>query len=169
MILVNKKMEYACLLIILKTINPSGDHLGLLCMCGLLYSEFVDIAHEFSSNNKTLYNSQDVTISLSDNMPEPESLVYILRISPNIKEIWRYGISGEIIGLFDNNDTLILDDRLLAVGEIILLNRPLNYILNSHGGLGRLKERIYIRCDIQIKDDFKSWSSTESTRLLIYN
>ena len=38
--------------------------------------------------------------------------------------------------------------------------------MNIDGGIDKLKERICLRGDMQIKDDFISWSPTVSTRLL---
>ena len=40
--------------------------------------------------------------------------------------------------------------------------------LNIYGGLDKLKARICLRGDMQIKDDFISWSPTASIRLLKY-
>ena len=38
--------------------------------------------------------------------------------------------------------------------------------MTSYGGLDKLKVRVCLRGDMQIKDDFNSWSPTSSTRLL---
>ena len=38
--------------------------------------------------------------------------------------------------------------------------------MNAHGRLDKLKVRIYLRGDMQIKDDTNPWSPTASSRLL---
>ena len=129
------------------------------------YSEFLYIAHELSSNNRSSDNESDDTINLSDFMPEPKSLNQILRLTPNIREKWGQAISTEITGLFDS-DTFDVNERPLPADEIIPVKLALKTKLNSYGGLDKLKARICLRGDMQIKDDFNSWSPTASTRLL---
>ena len=68
-------------------------------------------------------------------------------------------------GLFDN-DTFLLNRKTLPAYEIIPAKLACKTKLNINGGLDKLKARICLRGDIQIKDDFISWSPTASTRLL---
>ena len=68
-------------------------------------------------------------------------------------------------GLFDN-DTFILNKKPLPADEIIPIKLAYKTKLNIYGGLDKLKARICLRGDMQIKDDFISWPPTTSTRLL---
>ena len=70
-----------------------------------------------------------------------------------------------MIGLFDN-DTFLLNEKTLPADEIIPEKLACKTKLNIYGGLDKLKTRICLRGDMQIKDDFISWSPTASTRLL---
>ena len=82
-----------------------------------------------------------------------------------IKEKWGEAIRSEVTGLFDN-DTFLLNRKTLPAYEIIPAKLACKTKLNINGGLDKLKARICLRGDIQIKDDFISWSPTASTRLL---
>ena len=74
-------------------------------------------------------------------------------------------ISGEIQGLFEN-DTFDPNQWPLPADEILSVKLALKTKLNSNSDLDKLKARVCLRGDIQIKDNFKSWSPTASTRLL---
>ena len=65
-----------------------------------------------------------------------------------------------------DNDTFILDEKHLPVDEISSSKLACKTKLNIHGGLDKLKARICLGGDMQIKDDFISWSPTTSTRFL---
>ena len=120
-----------------------------------------DIKEVTDFQNKSLDNN----INLSDFMPEPSSLNQVLRLSPHTKERWGTAIRSELTGLFDN-DTFSLADRPLPADEIIPTKLTLKTKLNSYGGLDKLKARICLRGDMQIKDGYNSWSPTASIRLL---
>ena len=67
--------------------------------------------------------------------------------------------------------TIYGDDRLnekpLPADEIIPTKLAMKTKLNSYGGLDKLKTRICLRGDMQIKDaNNNSWSPTASSRLL---
>ena len=51
-------------------------------------------------------------INLSDFLPEPRSLLHVLRLSPYIKEKWGEAIRSELVGLFDS-DTFSITDKPL--------------------------------------------------------
>ena len=131
------------------------------------HSEFLYITHELPSDNKYSDVLSDEITNLSDFMPEPKSLNQILRLSPYIREKWGHAIWTEVDGLF-NNVTVDLNERPLPADETIPVKLALTTKLNSYGGLDKLKARICLRGDMQIKDDFNSWSPTASTRLLKY-
>ena len=133
----------------------------------LPHSEFLYIVHEFSSTNKIIDRSRDEDINWLDFMPGPKSLSQILRLSPTVKEKWGSAISGEIQGIFEN-DTFDPNDRPPPADEILPVKLTLKTKLNSYGGLDKLKARVCLREDMQIKDGFNSWSPTASTRLLKY-
>ena len=131
----------------------------------LTFSEYLFLAHDMKeisdSQNKTIDNN----INLSDFMPETSSLNQVLRLSPHTKEKWGAAIRSELTGLFDNA-TFSLTDRPLPADEIIPTKLTLKTKLNSYGGLEKLKARICLRGDMQIKDGYNSWSPTASIRLL---
>ncbi len=54
----------------------------------------------------------------------------------------------------------------LPTNEVIPVKLALKAKLNDHGGLDKLKARICLRGDMQIKDDSNPWSPTASSRLL---
>ena len=60
-------------------------------------------------------------VNSSDFIPEPRSLLQILRMSSSTKDKWGEAIKSEIIGLFDN-DTFVLDEKPLPADEIIPAN-----------------------------------------------
>ena len=74
-------------------------------------------------------------------------------------------IKKEILGLFDN-DTFDKDERALPADEVIHVKCAFKAKLNSYGGFDKLKARICIRGDMQIKDLINNWSPTASVRLL---
>ena len=74
-------------------------------------------------------------------------------------------IRAEVSGLFDN-ETFLLNETALPTDEIIPVKLALKAKLNIYGGLEKLKARICLRGDMQIKDESNSWSPTASTRLL---
>ena len=70
------------------------------------------------------------------------------------------------MGLFDS-DTFSLTEKPLPADEIIPTKLALKTKLNSYGGLDKLKARICLRGDIQIKDvNNNSWSPAASSGLL---
>ena len=131
----------------------------------LTYSEYLCMTHDIKEVTDSQNKSLDNNINLSDFMPEPSSLNQVLRLSPHTKERWGTAIRSELTGLFDN-DTFSLTDRPLPADEIIPTKLTLKTKLNSYGGLDKLKARICLRGDMQIKDGYNSWSPTASIRLL---
>ena len=109
--------------------------------------------------------SNDQIINLSDYIPEPKSLYQILKLSDHIKEKWGTAIKKEIVGLFDN-DTFDTNERALPADEVIPVKCAFKTKLNAYGGLDKLKARICIRGDMQIKDQINNWSPTASVCLL---
>ena len=109
--------------------------------------------------------NQDTQINLSDFIPEPRSLSQVLRLSPIIKEKLGLAIKSEILGLFDN-DTFDTSERALPADQIITVKCAFKDKLNSYGGIDKLKARICVRDDIQIKDILNNWSPTASVCLL---
>ena len=107
--------------------------------------------------SKTMEKNQDTQINLSDFIPEPRSLSQVLRLSPIIKEKWGHAI---------DNDTFDTSERALPADEIIPLKCAFKAKLNSYGGLDKLKARICVRGDRQIKDLINNWSPTASVCLL---
>ena len=103
--------------------------------------------------------------TLSDFVPEPKSLSQVLRLSSFTKQKWGEAIRIEISGLFDN-ETFLLNEIALPTDEVIPVKLALKAKLNIYGGLEKLKARICLRGDMQIKDESNSWSPTASTRLL---
>ena len=71
----------------------------------------------------------------------------------------------KFLGLFDN-DTFDTTERALPADEVIPVKCPFKAKLNSYGGLDKLKARICVRGDMQIKDLINSWSPTASVQLL---
>ena len=92
-------------------------------------------------------------------------LILTLLIRSSTKDKWGEAIKSEITGLFDN-ETFVLDEKPLPADEIIPAKLACKTKLNIYGGLDKLKARVCLRGDLQIKDDFISWSPTASTRLL---
>ena len=68
----------------------------------------------------------------------------------------------KIQGLFEN-DTFDPNERPLPADEILPVKLALKTKLNSYGGLDKLKARVCLKGDMQIKDDFNSWSPTASS------
>ena len=128
-------------------------------------AEYMNIAHEQTQTYKTMEKNQDTQINLSDFVPEPKSLSQVLRLSPVIREKWGISIKKEILGLFDN-DTFDTSEKALPADEVIPVKCAFKAKLNSYGGLDKLKARICVRGDMQIKDLINNWSPTASVRLL---
>ena len=83
-----------------------------------------------------------------------------------IKDKWGDTIRAEITSLFDS-ETFSFSKKPLPADEIIPAKLAMKTKLNSYGGIDKLKARIYLRGDMQIKDEnHNSWSPTASTRLL---
>ena len=80
----------------------------------------------------------------------------MLRLSSQVKEKWVEAIRAEISGLFDN-ETFLLNEAALPTDEIIPVKLALKAKLNIYGALDKLKARICLREDMQIKDDFNPW------------
>ena len=137
--------------------RPSEDSLS--------FPEYLNVAHELSQIKKDEDKEIEKQVNLSDFIPEPRSLLQILRMSSSTKDKWGEAIKSEITGLFDN-DTFVLDEKPLPADEIIPAKLACKTKLNIYGGLDKLKARVCLRGDMQIKDDFISWSPTASTRLL---
>ena len=57
-------------------------------------------------------------------------------------------------------------EKALPADEVIPVKCAFKTKLNAYGGLDKLKARICVRGDIQIKDDANNWSPTASVRLL---
>ena len=113
----------------------------------LPHYEFLHIAHELSSTNKILDDSQDEDISLSDFMPEPKYFSQILRLSSAAKEKWGTAILGEIQGLFWN-DIFDPNERPLQADKILPVELALKTKLNLYSGLDKLKARVCLRGDM---------------------
>ena len=135
------------------------------CPDGINNAEYLNIALEQIHTNKIIEKNQDTQINLSDFIPESKSLSPVLKLSPLVKEKWGMSIKKEILGLFDN-DTFDTDERDLPADEVIPVKCAFKAKLNSYGGLDKLKVRICIRGDMQIKDLINNWSPTASVRLL---
>ena len=130
------------------------------------YVEYLHIAHDIKELNVSEDRIKDTGINLSDFLPEPRSLSHVLRLSPHIKDKWGEAIRSELTGLFDS-DTFSLVEKPLPADEIIPVKLAFKTKLNSYGGLDKLKARICMRGDMQIKNgNNNSWSPTASTRLL---
>ena len=69
-------------------------------------------------------------------------------------------ISSFILHTFDTNE------KALPADEVIPVKCAFKAKLNSYGGLDKLKARICVRGDMQIKDIMNNWSPTASVRLL---
>ena len=128
------------------------------------HSEYLNIAHELKDDNDTQEKHSESQINLSDFIPEPVSIHNVLRLSPSVKDRWGDAIRKEIQGLFDN-DSFDTNKALLA-DKIIPVKCAFKTKLNSYGGVDKLKARICLRGDMQIKESFNNWSPTASTRLL---
>ena len=121
------------------------------CPDGINNAKYLNIAHEQIQTNKIIEKNQDTQINLSDFIPDPKSLCQVLKLSPLVKEKWGMSIKKEILGLFDN-ETFDTDERALPADEVIPVKCAFKAKLNSYGGLDKLKARICIRGEIQIKD-----------------
>ena len=132
----------------------------------LSFTDYLNVAHELNQVKKDKDIETDKHV-LSDFIPEPRSLSQILRMSSFIKEKWGEALRSEVTGLFDN-DTFILNEKPLPADKIIPAKLACKTKLNIYGELDKLKARICLRGDMQIKDDFIFWSPTASTRLLKY-
>jgi len=132
----------------------------------LPYSEYLHIAHDLSGMNKCEDRIKDHGINLADFLPEPKSLSQVLRMPSYTKDKWGDAIRTEITGLFDSG-TFSLNEKPLPADEVIPTKLAMKAKLNSYGGLDKLKARICLRGDMQIKDVHNiQWSPTASSRLL---
>ena len=129
------------------------------------HSESLNIAHELKGDKDTQEKQYESQINLSDFIPEPVSINNVLRLSPSVKDRWDDATRKEIQGLFDNG-TFDTNQIALPADEIILVKCAFKTKLNSYGGLDKLKARICLRGDMQIKESFNNWSPTASTRLI---
>ena len=129
------------------------------------FAEYLNIAHEQVTQNKCEDKANDDQINLSDFIPEPKTINQVLKSSPFIKEKWGTAIRQEITGLFDN-ETFDINKKALPADEVIPVKCAFKTKLNSYGGLDKLKARICVRGDMQIKDQTNNWSPTASVRLL---
>ena len=129
------------------------------------YTEYLHAAHDLRTTKKDEEKCQDMAINLSDFIPEPRSLSQILRMNKYVQEKWGEAIRKEINGLFDNG-TFELTEMALPADEVIPVKLALKTKLNSYGGLDKLKARVCLRGDMQIKDESNPWSPTASSRLL---
>ena len=98
-------------------------------------------------------------------IPQPRSLSQILKLSHVIRDKWSLSTQNELLGLFDNN-TFDTNEKASSADEVIPLKCASNYKLNSYGGLDKLKARICVRGNMQIKDVINNWSPTASVHLL---
>ena len=129
-------------------------------------SEFLHIAHDMKEMKATEDMIKDIGIKLSDFLPEPRSLSHVLRLSPHIQDKWGEALRSELTGLFDS-ETFSLIGKPLPADEIIPTKLAFKTKLNSYGDLDKLKARICMTGDMQIKNgNNKSWSPTASIRLL---
>ena len=115
------------------------------------FSEYLNIAHEQVTQNKNEDKGNDIHINLSDFIPEPKTINQVLKLTPHIKEKWGTAIQKEITGLFDN-DTFDTTEKALPADEVIPVKCAFKTKLNAYGGLDKLKARICVRGDMQIKD-----------------
>ena len=130
------------------------------------YSKFLHIAHDMKQMNATEDRVKNTGINISDFLPEPRSLSHVLRLSPYIKDKWGEAIRSELTELFDS-ETFSLNEKPLPADEIIPTKLAFKTKLNSYGSLDKLKARICMIGDMQIKNgNNKSWTPTASTRLL---
>ena len=132
---------------------------------GINNAEYLYMAHEQQQNNRIVEKNQDVQINISDFINEPRSLSQVLKLSPIIRDKWGQSIRNELLDLFDN-DTFDTNEKALPANEIIPVKCAFKAKLNSYGGLDKLKGRICVRGDMQIKDVMNNWSPTASVRLL---
>ena len=129
------------------------------------FSEYLKIAHEQVTQNKNLDKDNDIQINLSDFIQEPKTINQVLKLTSHIKEKWGTAIQKEITGLF-HNDTFDTTEKAFPADEVIPVKCAFKTKLNAYGGLDKLKARICVRGDIQIKDDANNWSPTASVSLL---
>ena len=129
------------------------------------YAEYLNMAHEQQTDNKNNEKTNDQMINLSDYIPEPKSLHQVTKLSEHIKNKWGAAIKKEVLGLFDN-DTFDTNERALPADEVIPVKCAFKTKLNAYGGLDKLKARICLRGDMQVKDQINNWSPTASVRLL---
>ena len=128
-------------------------------------SEYLYTNHELNKEKLSNENQNDSQINLSDFVPELKSLNQVIRFSSFTKEKRGTTISREVYGLFDN-ETFDLSEGPLPTDEIVPVKLALKAKLNAYGGLDKLKARICLRGDMQVKDGTNTWSPTASSRLL---
>ena len=78
--------------------------------------------------------------------------------------IWRDRKSTRLNS--SHNDTFDTTERALPADEVMPVKCAFKSKLNSYGVLDKLKARICVRGDMQIKDLINNWSPTASVRLL---
>ena len=130
------------------------------------YTEYLHAVYDLSSfMDENEEKCLDTIINLSDFVPEPKSFNQVIRLSGIIKEKWWDVVRKEINGLFDNG-TFLTSEMILPTDDVIPVKVALKAKMNAHGGLDKLKVRIYLRGDMQLMDDSNPWSPTTSSRLL---
>ena len=85
----------------------------------LSFAEYLNVAHALNEIKKDEDIETDKHVNLSDFIPEPRSLIQILRMSPFIREKWGEAIRSEVTGLFDN-DTFLLNENHFQLMESFL-------------------------------------------------
>ena len=76
------------------------------------------IALDIKETNGSENRVQDMGINLSDFLPEPRSLSYVVRLSLYMKEKWGEATRSELVELFDS-DTFSLRDKPQPVDESV--------------------------------------------------
>ena len=90
-------------------------------------------------------------INLSCFIPKPVSINHILKLSQPIRDRWGKSIRKEIKRLFDNG-TFDVHEKVLPADEVVPVKCAFKTKLNSYGRLDKLKARICVRGDMQIKE-----------------
>ena len=119
-------------------------------------SKYLYSAHKINQIKQNEDKTQDTHKNISDFLPEPRFLQQVLKLSRIIKDKWGDAIRKEIQGLFDN-DTFDTDEKSLPADKVLPVKLELKVKLNAHGGLDKLKARICLRGDMQVKDGLNTW------------
>ncbi len=88
-----------------------------------------------------------------------------MRPNGHIKEKWGDSIRKVINSFFDNG-TFLTSEMTFTTDDIIPVKLSLKAKLNVHGGLDKIKARICVRGDMQIKVKSNPWSPSMSSRFL---